>query len=248
MFLVLLYLFGLIFKVYEDFYYLESNRFDNLWNDLWYIIVTVTTSNYIFKYLIIVGFGDFVPTTIVGRIIGVFVCIVGVFLLSLLVVASINYTKLDNDEDKAYKDIEVVCTQNQHINFFKNYFDAYIKYKVLRLKKKFQIKDFFIKKNQFKIQKELSQAKVIASIQKEFEINQFCKNVKGMWNENIYFNKCFYLENSDKVNDSLDPLIDNIKDHISRAKSSKMKAFKMCNFAKIMSSLGSQFEMKSNIV
>jgi hypothetical protein len=45
-FILFLYLFALIFKVYEDYIPLNEIGFSYLWNCLWYLIVTITTSKY----------------------------------------------------------------------------------------------------------------------------------------------------------------------------------------------------------
>jgi voltage-gated potassium channel len=51
-----------------------SNEFDSLWDSIWWAVVTVTT----------VGYGDFYPTTVQGRLIGILLMFVGIGFLSLL--------------------------------------------------------------------------------------------------------------------------------------------------------------------
>ena len=50
----------------------------------WYIIITMTTGK--LAVLILVGYGDFYPTTYIGRCIGVCVGVWGSFLISFFVV------------------------------------------------------------------------------------------------------------------------------------------------------------------
>jgi voltage-gated potassium channel len=51
-----------------------SNEFDSLWDSTWWAVVTVTT----------VGYGDFYPTTVQGRLVGIVLMFVGIGFLSLL--------------------------------------------------------------------------------------------------------------------------------------------------------------------
>jgi hypothetical protein len=76
--LISIFVFGLALRTAERPYKEHSKQdWDYLWNGMWCIIITMTT----------VGFGDFVPTTHLGRLIGVISCFWGTFLVSLMVVS-----------------------------------------------------------------------------------------------------------------------------------------------------------------
>jgi len=51
-----------------------SKEFDSLWDSTWWAVVTVTT----------VGYGDFYPTTVQGRLVGIVLMFTGIGFLSLL--------------------------------------------------------------------------------------------------------------------------------------------------------------------
>ena len=67
-----------------------------LWNGFWCITITIFT----------VGYGDFYPHTHFGRFITIIACLLGTFLVSLMVVAVTNSMELSPEELKAYNAIK----------------------------------------------------------------------------------------------------------------------------------------------
>ena len=70
-------------------------NFSNVYNSLWLMLMTMTT----------VGFGEIYPTTYFGRIIAIVACIIGNFILSLLVVFLNNSITFDDVERIVYNEI-----------------------------------------------------------------------------------------------------------------------------------------------
>jgi len=70
----------------------SSQNFDNFANCMWYVIVTMST----------VGYGDFWPTSNLGRIVGMISCFWGVFTLSTMVVILNNLLEFTEEEQKSY--------------------------------------------------------------------------------------------------------------------------------------------------
>ena len=67
-----------LFKVLENYQQLESaSPLGNICNCYWFILQTMTT----------VGLGDYVPETLIARIMAVIVSVVGLLLQSLLMVS-----------------------------------------------------------------------------------------------------------------------------------------------------------------
>jgi len=91
---VFLFISAFLFKMFED-YSGKNNPFSNIYNCIWYLIVTMNTSN---MKIILAGYGEFVPITFIGRLICVFVCIMGIFILSLLVSYLAIHTELIGGE------------------------------------------------------------------------------------------------------------------------------------------------------
>eukprot|EP01017_Pseudomicrothorax_dubius_P034559 TRINITY_DN4758_c0_g1_i5.p2 TRINITY_DN4758_c0_g1~~TRINITY_DN4758_c0_g1_i5.p2 ORF type:complete len:181 (+),score=36.83 TRINITY_DN4758_c0_g1_i5:921-1463(+) len=71
-------------------------------NAMWNVVVTMTT----------VGYGDYYPMTSLGRIVAFFICIWGVFVVSLMVVTLSNFLNMSTPEMKAFNVIERIQIKN----------------------------------------------------------------------------------------------------------------------------------------
>ena len=117
--------FSLLLKVLEYYKYDKENPFNYVINNFWYLLITMGT----------IGYGDITPKTVIGRIIGVIVCLVGVVVLSLIVVTLTIFTYLDSDELVAYNSIKNLSTSENT----KKKIDNYIKRIIInRVKCKFK--------------------------------------------------------------------------------------------------------------
>jgi hypothetical protein len=70
----------------------SGQDFNNFYNSFWNVIITMTT----------VGYGDVYPSSIGGRILGIFMCIWGVLLVSLFVVTISEQLELTQLQKNAY--------------------------------------------------------------------------------------------------------------------------------------------------
>jgi ABC-type Fe3+-siderophore transport system permease subunit len=82
-----------ILRVFEIEYYRSVGRidFDNYFQSVWVIVVTMTT----------VGFGDLVPYSYVGRLIIMITSFWGAFLISLVIVSVSKIFELTRNQKKA---------------------------------------------------------------------------------------------------------------------------------------------------
>jgi hypothetical protein len=76
-------------------YVQAMQKFSNIYNALWLIVVTMST----------IGYGDIYPTTYFGRVIAIFACIIGTFILSLLVVFLNTYINFDEVEKLVFNTV-----------------------------------------------------------------------------------------------------------------------------------------------
>eukprot|EP00347_Sterkiella_histriomuscorum_P017263 403350062 len=66
--------------------------YESYWNALWNIVVTMAT----------IGYGDLYPKTFGGRIVGIIICIWGIFIGSFFTVTLTNFLSFTPSENKAY--------------------------------------------------------------------------------------------------------------------------------------------------
>jgi potassium intermediate/small conductance calcium-activated channel subfamily N protein 2 len=85
--------FGFFVRVFERVY--PESPFDHVYNGGWLIILTMTT----------IGYGEIYPATHLGRLTAIVACIIGVFLLSLFVVALANTVEFELVEEEAYSQV-----------------------------------------------------------------------------------------------------------------------------------------------
>jgi hypothetical protein len=103
-FFIFIYVSALIFKIFEHNITTDPpTGFAYFLNCLWFLVVTMTTSNfYLYK---IVGYGDYTPLTMIGRIIGVCCCIIGIILTSLVVFTLTVYIQFIDENEVNVKNI-----------------------------------------------------------------------------------------------------------------------------------------------
>lgn len=92
-----IFLFGYSIRCIEMFFMPSSNQdWRYYWNGMWCVIITMAT----------VGFGDFFPVSIIGRLITIISCFWGTFLISLIVAAMTVAVEFNTQEAISYDSIK----------------------------------------------------------------------------------------------------------------------------------------------
>ena len=88
-----------VLRIFEMPYYRShdefDSEFDNFFNSAYLVLITITT----------VGYGDFFPKTIMGKILAIFIAIFGAFLISMLVLAVASVFDLNTEQKRALRHI-----------------------------------------------------------------------------------------------------------------------------------------------
>ncbi|EGR28720.1 small-conductance calcium-activated potassium channel protein, putative [Ichthyophthirius multifiliis] len=126
----------------------DNQLFHNMLNSMWNIIITMTT----------VGYGDYFAQTHLGRFVIFFVCMWGVFIVSMMVITLNNTLETSNLENKAI----VVVQRLQIKNEMKQYaaFVLTSTIKTYLLNRKQQLTKDFKKQFQIKLRFYLHQLKI----------------------------------------------------------------------------------------
>jgi len=131
---------------------------------------------------ILVGYGDIVPATILGRFVGVIICLIGVLILSLIVVTLSLYTNLDKDEEEAYKDIQAFSTSYHNRIEIQNYVSKLLIYRFKHIAKKVDL-DCVLDRNWRLMRK--TKVKIELKKHHDYTYNEFIKNVRTIVDENM---------------------------------------------------------------
>jgi len=83
-----------------------ENNLQDLSNCFWVIIITMTT----------VGYGEYAPKSQFGRLVGIFACIIGMLLVSLMVVSLAVIAEFTSEEKKAYSIIKKLQADDNAYN------------------------------------------------------------------------------------------------------------------------------------
>ena len=86
-------IFGYLLRIFESkLNEISEQNFSNMINCIWCVIITLTS----------VGYGDIYPKTYFGRIVGIFICFWGFFIISFFVLTVENILSFNQSEKKAF--------------------------------------------------------------------------------------------------------------------------------------------------
>lgn len=94
-------------------------------NSWWCMILTMTT----------VGYGDIFPITPMGRVFTIVACIIGVFVISLIISQLNELIALEPDQEAAYDEIMNEVTRKNNSQILQKKVDLYLIWKFSRIRK-----------------------------------------------------------------------------------------------------------------
>ena len=152
---------------------------------------------------------------------------------------------VDVHEEKAYKKLEIINTQEIENNYLTEYFNTFIKYKMWKFTKDNKLISYLKKRHNLKIIKEKFESKINYNFQKQFQMEEFCQALKENWVDSVIYNVSKVDKNVRLITHSLEGYADIAKNGLHKTKSSKMYTFKMYNLSRIVSTMGSHFKLES---
>jgi hypothetical protein len=102
----------------------SGKEFSSFWNTIWCLIITMTT----------VGYGDYYPSSTLGRMIGIIACICGVFLISMLIVTITNVLNFEGTEKNCYLILKRIKLTEEKDKIVAKLLSKYVKF--INFKKK----------------------------------------------------------------------------------------------------------------
>ena len=106
LFIATIYIFGLLLRYFETYYWEGATQYRQLWNyrwnSFWCVFISMTT----------VAFGDLFPKTYIGRIIIIFATVIGIYFIFMTMTLISQKSILSDTELKAYKLINRLIYRN----------------------------------------------------------------------------------------------------------------------------------------
>ena len=166
--IVLIVTFALVLRITESRVYQigdinnpNDNDYRPFWNCVWNVVVTMTG----------VGYGDYYPITVLGRLVNCFNSLFGTCLTSFMFVVLQNSLAFNENEEKAFSDKEKKELKENFDNITADYFRAAFQYHVRKLIYRKSIKN----KNSLKVQA-LMKKKMLAALEKRIEKQKIFRN------------------------------------------------------------------------
>ena len=165
--------------------------------------------------ILLLGYGDFYPTTLLGRIITFCTCIWGIILEGILIKAIINHLKMDNKEEASYNEVEQYLESvNYKKTALKLIYQVYSTHKVLEnIKLENNMKKGELKDELFKLRK-LKFNRVIWKLKKALRAFSLMRKNKEKNEREISVQNLMTKINLE-INDNTNYLLRNIQTQIN---------------------------------
>ncbi len=195
----------------------------------------------VFILINLVGYGDLTPKTLFGRLTGVFFSILGIFIMSLFIVALVNITILDPVEYHVYKKIIKADIKSQSDKLKGS--SSFIKYKLSKLNKKSNLSRVINARNNYTFLREKYLIKLQRLYNPKSNLVTLCQNMQDILSDHYAVEKIELSKKCNSLIKSFQPLSDNTEKQVRLFKTCKRNTFSLINLSLMMMSLGNSFEV-----
>ena len=211
-FIIIALICSICLKIFEDYNSQRKTDFSYYFNALWYIL----------QALINIGFGDFSPHTVLGRLITAFACLLGIFLQSLFIISMFLFIMFSNEnESKAYAEINLLYDKEKKNSEYNIYFKNLVKYKFRKLFNKNEkgspltLMQRVSLDNEMRVLKEKYYLRAIKTTKIPLTFSDFVNFINKQWEPKAQETMEWWRERGEVYLSFLTYLCDNIDDYLN---------------------------------
>ena len=230
-FIIIALICSICLKIFEDYNSQRKTDFSYYFNSLWYIL----------QALINIGFGDFSPHTVLGRLITAFACLLGIFLQSLFIISMFLFIMFSNEnESKAYAEINLLYDKEKKNSEYNIYFKNLVKYKFRKLFNKNEkgspltLMQRVSLDNEMRVLKEKYYLRAIKTTKIPLTFSDFVNFINKQWEPKAQETMEWWRERGEVYLSFLTYLCDNIDDYLNEVTNFYITNTKLLNLVLFM--------------
>ena len=187
--------------------------------------------------MITIGFGNNKLINPVSKFFIGLLSLIGLFMATLIVLRIMIFLKLDPEELKCYKIIELIRNKAKN-GFITKYMNKYVKYKMSKFKKKMSVLGLTKRKNKFLIYKNKNYLKVREALTEKFEVEDLSRAFHTK-EKKVFFENSNFVNQLSIMEEQVHDLLNSNNKTNAQSKKITTKFNKIVNLGKLIASVDS---------
>lgn len=187
--------------------------------------------------MITIGFGNNKLINPVSKFFIGLLSLIGLFMATLIVLRIMIFLKLDPEELKCYKIIELIRNKAKN-GFITKYMNKYVKYKMSKFKKKMSVLGLTKRKNKFLIYKNKNYLKVREALTEKFEVEDLSRAFHTK-EKKVFFENSNFVNQLSIMEEQVHDLLNSNSKTNAQSKKITTKFNKIVNLGKLIASVDS---------
>ena len=187
--------------------------------------------------MITIGFGNNKLINPVSKFFIGLLSLIGLFMATLIVLRIMIFLKLDPEELKCYKIIELIRNKAKN-GFITKYMNKYVKYKMSKFKKKMSVLGLTKRKNKFLIYKNKNYLKVREALTEKFEVEDLSRAFHTK-EKKVFFENSNFVNQFSIMEEQVHDLLNSNNKTNAQSKKITTKFNKIVNLGKLIASVDS---------